>query len=191
MEVKPFKVRIDDDVLDDLRARLARTRWPDFVPAAGWDYGTDWQYMRELVRYWLDGFDWRKQERYINSFSHFPAIVAPATIHFVHERGKGPNPMPLIVTHGWPSTFYEILKIVPLLTDPASHGGDAHWRGDVPRDFRFPREWAERCYNVQHWTEIPRGGHFVAFEEPQLLAEDIGAFFRPLRTARTADKVTT
>ncbi|PKB79785.1 MAG: multidrug MFS transporter [SAR202 cluster bacterium Io17-Chloro-G9] len=384
MEVQPFKIAVDDGVLDDLRQRLADTRWPDEIPASGWDYGSNLDYLKELVEYWRTGFDWRAQEALINSFSHFKAPVDGLDIHFIYERGKGPNPMPLVITHGWPSSFFEMHKIVPLLSDPGSHGGDpadafdvvapslpgfgfsgrsqergmqvfrvadmwaklmteglgyprfaaqggdigagvtarlgyAHpdkmigihltsmtrptpylgpgadelsaaekalleqrenWQqaeggyahiqgtkpqtlsyglndspaglaawivekyrtwsdcdGDVEKRFtkdellttvtiywvtqtigsstrmykenqshnwameeterirppsamavfpgeisRPPREWAERSYNVQRWTEMPRGGHFAALEEPQLLAEDVRAFFRPLRT---------
>ncbi len=352
-------------------------------PESGWDYGSNLAYVKELSEYWHTAFDWRAQEAALNRFAHFRTTIDGMGIHFVHERGKGPNPMPLIITHGWPSTFFEISKVIPLLADPASHGGDpadafdvvvpsmpgygfsehttrrginlariadmwsqlmtqglgysrfgaqggdwgagvtarlgfsyasqvvgihttavsgapntwmpgmrelsvaertlvesrAHWfqeeggyfhiqgtkpqtlsyglndsptglaawivekwrtwsdcDGDVERRFskdellttimiywvtqtinsstrlyyenlhntwviqpgqridvpcgvaRFPhdnsyppREWAERFYNLQQWTEMPRGGHFAAFEEPELLANDIRAFFRPLR----------
>ena len=383
MEVRPFKIAVDDGVLDDLSQRLAETRWPDEIPASGWDYGSNLDYLKSLVHYWRTGFDWRSQETLINSFNHFKAEVDGLDIHFIHERGKGPNPIPLVITHGWPSSFFEMHKIVPLLADPGSHGGNpadafdvvapslpgfgfsdrpqqrgmqvfkvadmwaklmaeglgyprfaaqggdigagvtarlgyAHpekmigihltsmtrptpylgpgadelseaekalldqrekWQqaeggyahiqgtkpqtlsyglndspaglaawivekyrtwsdcdGDVEKRFtkdellttvtiywvtqtissstrmykenqshnwamgeseriqppsamavfpseisRPPREWAERSYNLQRWTEMPRGGHFAALEEPDLLAEDIRAFFRPLR----------
>lgn len=87
--------------------------------------------MKELVEYWRTGFDWRAQERAINAFSHYRAEVDGLSIHFIHERGKGPNPLPLILTHGWPSTFYEMLKIIPLLTDPTTYGGHAAEAFDV------------------------------------------------------------
>jgi len=383
MEIQPFKIKVPEETLEDLRERLARTRWPDEIPGSGWDYGSNLAYLKELVEYWRTRFDWRAQEEAINSFAHFRANVDGLGIHFIHERGRGPNPMPLIITHGWPSTFFEMLKIIPMLTDPASydgdpadsfdvvapsmpgygfsdhttqrgvnvariadlwaqlmtdglsyrrygaHGGDwgagvtaklgfsypsqvigihvtsvsgvptgwqqgmrelsaaeramlevrAHWLheeagyshiqgtkpqtlsyglndspaglaswivekwrtwsdcgGDVesrftkdellttitiywatqtinsstrlyyenqhnpwiigpgqridvpcavavfPREItRPPREWAERFYNLQHWTQMPRGGHFAAAEEPQLMAQNIRDFFRPLR----------
>ena len=383
MDIKPFKVEVPDETLEDLRERLARTRWPDEITDSGWDYGSNLAYIKELVDYWRTRFDWRAQEKAINAFAHFRANVDGLGIHFIHERGKGPNPVPLVITHGWPSTFFEILKIIPLLTDPAGHGGEAadsfdvvvpsmpgygfsdqpkqrqmnhiriaglwtrlmteglgyprfgaqggdwgaqvsarlgfsypenligvhvtsvggtnpylgpgsrelseaerahlHERdrwweaeagyahiqaskpqtlsyslndsptglaawivekfrtwsdcaGEVERRFTkdelltnitiywvtqtfnssarlyyeffhnpwhfaqgeriqvpcavalfpkelnpAPREWIERCYNLQRWTEMPRGGHFAALEEPDLLAEDIRAFFRPMR----------
>ncbi len=381
MSVQPFKVQILQATLDDLRERLARTRWADEISGAGWDYGANLAYMKELIDYWQNQFDWRAQEKLINRFAHFRADVDGLNIHFIHERGRGSNPLPIIITHGWPSSFFQMLKTIPLLSDPESHGGDpadafdvivpsmpgygfsdrptergmtvsriadlwaclmteelgyrrfaaqggdigagvtqrlaiAHpdlligihltdvdypyfgekpgnlstaeqkyiaeserwaqaeggyamiqatkpqtlayglndspaglaawivekfraWSdcdGNVERRFtkdelltnatiywvtetinssvrlyyeelhnptpqksgeasvvptavalfpkdltRAPREWAERTYNVQRWTEMPRGGHFAAMEEPDLLVEDIRAFFRPLR----------
>ena len=124
MTVTPFAVETPEAALDDLRERLRRTRWPDEVSGAGWEYGADLAYMRELCDYWADGFDWRRQERVINAFPQFRVRLDGLGIHFVHERGKGPRPIPLLVTHGWPSSFVEMLKLVPLLADPARHGGD-------------------------------------------------------------------
>jgi pimeloyl-ACP methyl ester carboxylesterase len=124
VKIEQFEVKLDESMLADLRERLERTPWLDYVEDAGWDYGTDWTYMRELVDYWRTEFDWRAQERCINSFPNFRANIDGWGIHFVHVRGKGPNPLPLIITHGWPSTFYEMLEIIPLLTDPARFGGD-------------------------------------------------------------------
>jgi len=383
MDIQPFTVQIPQAELADLQARLARTRWPDEIAGADWAYGTRLAYLQELVRYWQERFDWQAQERAINAFAHFRATVGGLGIHFIHQRGTGPAPLPLIITHGWPGSFVELLKILPLLSDPARYGGDARdafdvvipslpgygfsdrprkrgmhpfriadlwaelmaglgyqrfgaqggdwgssvatclgfahadavvgihlnyipgsyapylgpgarglsaaeqdflqererwlqseggygqiqrtkpqtlayglndspaglaawivekfraWSdcdGDVERRFskdelltniaiywftqtigsstrlyyegrqrplQFgqgeriqvpcglarlpkeapmpPREWIERCYKLQHWAELPRGGHFAAMEEPELLAQDIRAFFRPLR----------
>ena len=380
--VQPFKIDVPDSTLRDLKERLARTRWPDDSPDSGWDYGSNLAYVKELVEYWRTRFDWRAQEEAINSFDHFRTTLDGFGVHFIHQWGMGPSPMPLLLTHGWPSTFTEMLKIIPLLTDPGSHGADpddsfdvivpslpgygfsdlttergvnipkiadswvalmtqrlgysrfgAHggdwgagitaglghshpdrligihvtavsaspylgpgerelskaervflearegWRqaeggyshiqgtkpqtlsygltdspaglaawivekfrtwsdcdGDVenrftkdelltnitiywatqtinsstriyyeshraplefrkgegaqvpcavalfPKDLNYPpREWAERVFNLQRWTEMPRGGHFPALEEPEMLVEDLRAFFRPLR----------
>jgi pimeloyl-ACP methyl ester carboxylesterase len=383
MDIQPFTVQIPEAELVDLQTRLARTRWPDEIAGADWEYGANLAYLQDLVRYWQEHFDWRAQERAINAFAHFRATVAGLGIHIIHQRGNGPAPLPLIITHGWPGSFVEMLKIVPLLSDPARYGGDAQdafdvvipslpgygfsdrpgergmhpfriadlwaklmaglgyqrfgaqggdwgssvatclgfahpdtvvgihlnyipgsyapylgpgarelsaaeqaflqererwlqteggygqiqrtkpqtlayglndspaglaawivekfraWSdcdGDVERRFskdelltniaiywftqtigsssrlyyegrqrplqfnqgeriavpcgvaRLPKEapmppheWVERCYNLQHWAELPRGGHFAALEEPELLAQDIRAFFRPLR----------
>lgn len=379
--VAPFTIAVPEAVLDDLRTRLAVTRWPGEVRAAGWDYGTSLEYLRELVGYWRTQFDWRAQERALNTWPQFHAQVAGQRLHFVHQRGTGSRPLPLLLSHGFPSSFWEMSKVIEPLSDPAAHGGDpddafdvvvmslpgygfsdaprhraanveqlAEWAhelmtgvlgyerygaqggdwggfvasrlgfahpeavagihlnlvgasphpsrrddltdaerawlkemrvwqqseagymeiqatkpqtlgyglndspaglcawlvekfrtwsdcdGDVetvyskddlltnvmiywvtqtidsacrlyfedrhhpwrlgpedrirvptgfaafPREIvRPPREWAERCYNVTRWTEMPRGGHFPAFEQPELLVEDVRAFFRPLR----------
>ena len=131
MDVQPFNVQVPEATLEDLRERLARTRWPDDIPGSGWDYGSNLAYIKELVEYWRTKFDWRAQEEAINSFAHFRASVDGLGIHFIHERGKGQNPLPIVITHGWPSSFFEILKIIPLLTDPVSHGGEPSDSFDV------------------------------------------------------------
>ena len=381
MSTESFAVTIAQATLDDLRDRLARTRWPDEVAGAGWDYGANRAYLQELTAYWRDRFDWRAHEQALNAFPHFRATVDGVGIHVIHQRGTGDSPLPLMLLHGWPSSFWQMLKVIPLLTDPARHGGNpadafdvvvpslpgygfsdrpaasgmgvgriadlfarlmadelgyprfatrasdlgagvsqqlalthadaligvhhsgtnpyvgqapddlteeetefvanaqqwtmqemayamehsskpqtlatglndspaglAAWLvekfrrwsdcdGDVetrfskdalltnltiywatqtinssirlyyetarnpgswgrvevptgmlmsPKDmFPTPRAWVERSYNVTRWTEIPRGGHFLEWEEPELVVEDIRAFFRPLRQART------
>jgi pimeloyl-ACP methyl ester carboxylesterase len=122
--IEPFEIHVDDAVLADLEARIASTRWPDAAPGDPWGQGTDLAYLRELLAYWADGFDWRARERELNAFAHFRADVDAVAIHFVHERARGGSGVPLILTHGWPSTFAELLALVPLLTDPAAHGID-------------------------------------------------------------------
>jgi len=124
MGIQPFTIAVADDVLADLRRRLAATRWPDEVDDAGWDYGANLAYLKGLVAYWRDGFDWRAQEATLNQYAQYRADIDGVGVHFVHERGRGPHPLPLIITHGWPSSFAQMLKIVPLLTDPARYGGD-------------------------------------------------------------------
>jgi pimeloyl-ACP methyl ester carboxylesterase len=124
VQVEPFRIAVPEASLDDLRERLARTRWPDEVSDAGWEYGANLAYMRELIAYWREGFDWRARERAINAFAHFRAVVGGLGVHFIHERGRGPAPIPLLITHGWPSSFTEMLELIPLLTDPAGHGAD-------------------------------------------------------------------
>jgi hypothetical protein len=112
MAVEPFKIQGPDSVLDDLKSRLERTPWPEELPDTDWDYGSNLGYVKELVGYWRTKFDWRGQENLINSFSHFKTHVDGLGIHFIHEKGKGPNPMPLVTTHGWPGTFFEMHKII-------------------------------------------------------------------------------
>ena len=122
--MEPFEIAISDEVLADLRQRLSLTRWPDEMPGVGWDYGSNLDYIKELCEYWRTDFDWRAQEKKLNAFHHYKSEVDGLSIHFIHEKGTGPNPMPLVITHGWPSTFFEMTKIIPLLADPGGHGGD-------------------------------------------------------------------
>ncbi len=124
-EIVPFKIAVPDQVLADLRERLARTRLPDEVPDTGWEYGTDLRYLRELIEYWRTRYEWRTHERELNRFAQFRAEVEGLKIHFIHEPGRGPNPKPLLLLHGWPGSVYEFDRIIPMLTDPAAHGGDA------------------------------------------------------------------
>ena len=121
---RPFRIQVPDAVLADLRDRLARVRWPDEVPGSGWSYGTDLATMKDLVAYWRDGFDWRAQEADLNAWPQFVTEIDGLDVHFVHARGVGPNPMPLLVTHGWPGSIVEFQKLLPRLTDPAKFGGD-------------------------------------------------------------------
>jgi pimeloyl-ACP methyl ester carboxylesterase len=380
--MESFRPPFSQAAVDDLRSRLQQTRWPETVIGAGTFLGVDRDFLIDLCRYWTDTFDWKSQLDRFAAFRHFRYRASEGYVHFIHERGRGPSPIPLILTHGWPGSFLEMLKILPLLTDPAAYGhgaadsfdvvipslpgfgysfkprqpgmnffrvaeiwaelmgalgykrfaaqggdlgagvttalglrhghrvigihlnyipgsyrphrpqgeppaaseerflaGAAGWfdengayahlqgtrpntpayalndspaglaawivekfrewsdcEGDIYRSFthdellanitlywmtetisssfrmyhegrlaplrfsadefvtvpcgiaRFPkeivfppREWIERGYNVQHWAEMPRGGHFAAAEQPELLAADIRAFFRPLR----------
>src|SRR5689334_2497455 len=131
MTVQPFKMNVPQSVLDELQKRLARTRWTDEVEGAGWDYGTNLGYMKEVADYWQHKYDWRKQEAALNAFNWFKAEIGGKEISFIHERGKGPNPTPIILIHGWPDSFYRYIKLIPLLTDPASYGGDPNDSFDV------------------------------------------------------------
>ena len=126
-----FRIGIADRDLADLRDRLARTRWPDHLAGVGWDYGTEPGYLRELVDYWATGFDWRRAERRLNSYPQFRAVVGDRRVHFVHRRGRGPAPLPVLVLHGWPGSFVQMLDLLPLLADPAASGGAADDAFDV------------------------------------------------------------
>jgi pimeloyl-ACP methyl ester carboxylesterase len=386
MAISPFKVHVPEAHLTDLKERLARTRFPDEIVNSAWTYGFDSGYLRSLRDYWMNRFDWRRQEQDWGGLPHFQAEIQGLKIHFIHVRGAGKRPLPIIVTHGWPGSFLEMARLIPLLANPQQFGGDpddsfdvivpslpgfgfsgrpstpgwntfkiaevwtelmrqlgyekfvaqggdfganvstvlawkypqrvvafhlnyipgsffpfvdasapmneeenaflasverwidekgAYWHlqrtqpqtvaaalndspmglaawlidkyrdwadcdGDVERRFtkdellahvtlywltetigssmrlylesskaplhfakgervavpcgvaRFPKEepmpprcWAERVYNIQRWTKMPRGGHFAAWEEPELLAQDLREFFRPFRTLRT------
>jgi len=120
----PFRLHVPEETLKDLRERLSRVRWPDEPPIEPWSTGTSVGYMRQLVDYWRDRFDWRAQEEALNRYHHFKVPLAGIDLHFIHEQGKGPNPMPLLLSHGWPGSVVEFHKILPMLTDPARFGGD-------------------------------------------------------------------
>lgn len=114
LQVRPFRIHVDDDVLDDLDRRLRAARWPDPAPGEPWSQGTDLDYLRALAAYWLDGFDWRREEARLNGYEQFVAEVDGVEIHYVHARSGKP---PLVLTHGWPSTFAEMLPLVDRLRD--------------------------------------------------------------------------
>ncbi len=124
MTARPFRIEIPQPVLDDLHARLSSTRPVPQDDAADWDAGTSPAYLRQLIDYWRTQYDWRAHEAHINRFAHFRAIVGGTALHFIHERGRGDSPLPIVLTHGFPDSFLRFLKLIPLLTDPAAHGGD-------------------------------------------------------------------
>jgi pimeloyl-ACP methyl ester carboxylesterase len=124
LPIEPFRVEVGEDVLADLRARIRATRWPEPAPGPAWSQGTDFDYLRDVLAYWADRFDWRAQERALNQLAHFRARLGGIHVHFVHERARPQPAIPLILSHGWPSSFIELLSLVPYLTDPEGHGID-------------------------------------------------------------------
>src|SRR6266576_3564967 len=131
MAPKAFAIQVPDAVIADLMHRLDTTRWPDEVDNAGWEFGSNLAYMRSVAEYWRHRYDWRSEEARLNQLPQFRISLDAFHIHFVHVRGKGPAPLPLIVTHGWPGSFVEMRKLISLLTDPAEHGGRAEDAFDV------------------------------------------------------------
>jgi pimeloyl-ACP methyl ester carboxylesterase len=129
--IEPYSLPFSQFAVDDLRDRLRRTRWPDEISGSNWMYGFDRACLQEICRYWLDTFDWKAQLERLSGVHHFRFRTTAGDIHFIHERGKGPAPIPLVLTHGWPGSFVEMLHILPLLTDPAAHGADAADAFDV------------------------------------------------------------
>ncbi|GHB54743.1 epoxide hydrolase family protein [Persicitalea jodogahamensis] len=118
--IQPFVANIPQSILDDLKLRIRSTRWPDEITDSGWTYGANLSYMKELAEYWSNTFDWRKIEEEINSFPNFIAEIDGYKVHFLHIKGKGKKSIPLIITHGWPGSFVEMMKLIPLLTDDES-----------------------------------------------------------------------
>lgn len=128
---RPFKVSIPKATLDRIMARVRDARFPDRMESDDWRYGTNWDYMKDLVEHWKTKYDWRKTEAALNVFPQFIAKVEDFDIHFIHVKGKGPKPMPLLLTHGWPGSVVEFMEAIGPLTDPASHGGSASDAFDV------------------------------------------------------------
>lgn len=128
-----FELRTDPEALADLRSRLRASRWPDSPEDAGWSMGVDVGYLRELVAYWADGFDWPAREAELNALPHFRIRLGGVGVHFVHVPAVAPAgaPLPLVLCHGWPDSFWRYLKVIPLLTDPAAHGADPAGAFDV------------------------------------------------------------
>ena len=129
--VEPFRASVPERVLADLRERLAGTRWPEPVAGVGWTEGVDQAWLRRVVTHWERRFDWRAQEARLNALPQFLVGVGDTRIHCIHLKGRGPKPMPLILTHGWPGSVFEMLEIIPMLADPVAHGGSAQDSFDV------------------------------------------------------------
>ncbi len=129
--IHPFRIDVPDETLDRIRSRVAGYRWHEMPDDGGWAYGTNLDYMKELCAYWVDEFDWRKQEAAINRFSHYKVSVEGIDLHFIHEKGSGPSPLPLIISHGWPGSVVEFLDIIEPLAHPERFGGNAEDAFDV------------------------------------------------------------
>ncbi len=121
---EPFRLDVPRDTLDDLRARLAQTRWPDEIPGSDWRYGSNLAFVQGLVERWRDGFDWRAQEAELNAFDQYRVPLGSVDLHFIHQPGVGPDPTPLLLVHGWPGSVWEFHDLIPRLTDPGRFGGD-------------------------------------------------------------------
>ncbi len=179
-EPRPFRVGVPDEVLTDLHERLDRVRWADQIPGSTWEYGTDSTYLRDLVTYWRHGYDWRAQEARINELEHFTVPLAGIDVHFVHAPGVGPDPMPLLLCHGWPGSFWEFHRILGLLTDPGSHGGDPadafHVVAPSIPGFGFSGPTREAGWTEQRvaeaWAELMRR---LGYERYGAQGGDVGA----------------
>jgi pimeloyl-ACP methyl ester carboxylesterase len=156
--IRPFEVNIPEPVLEDLKARLRRTRYPDEIAGADWDYGTNLDYQRELLAYWADEFDWREQERQINELDHFKTVIDGLDIHFIHQRSPVEGATPLLISHGWPGSFLEFMKVIGPLTDPVAHGGNAEdaFHVVVPSipGFGFSEKPSDRGYGPAQMGDI-------------------------------------
>jgi epoxide hydrolase len=156
--VVPFRILIPNAVLLDLKQRLSRARFADEFPDAGWDYGTNLAYLKSLVDYWRDKYDWRAQEKRLNQFDQFKTKIDGLEIYFIHQRSKNPAAMPLLLLNGWPSSIEEYMKVVGPLTDPVAYGGraDDSFNVVIPSmpGFGFSGKPRERGYNPERIAAI-------------------------------------
>ena len=157
-QIVPFKINVPDAVLTDLKERLARVRFPDEIAGSAWDYGTNLAYLKELVVYWRDKFDWRAEERRLNQFEQFKTNIDGLDIHFIHQRSRSPNAIPLLLLNGWPGTIDEFTKVIGPLTDPVAHGGrpEDAFHVVVPSmpGYGFSDKPRERGYNSDRMAGI-------------------------------------
>ena len=191
----PFRLHIQDSAINDLRERLARTRFPDQAPGQPWAYGTDVAYLKQLVEHWHSRFDWRSQEARLNAFPQYTVPLHGIDLHFLHVVGKGPKPYPLLLSHGWPGSVFEFLDIIPRLTDPARFGGDpadaftvvvpslpGYGLSFTPGQPRFSVEMIADCF-----AELMTG--VLGFERFAAQGGDWGAFVTSRLGAAHADKL--
>lgn len=130
-DIRAFRIHVDDAVLTDLRERLGSTRWPQQISDSGWDYGVDLVWMKELTEHWRTKYDWREHERRLNTLPQFKTQVDGIELHFLHVRSPHADARPLVLVHGWPGSFYEFYKLIPMLTEPEKHGGSASEAFDI------------------------------------------------------------
>ena len=181
LKIEPFKIDIPQSEIDALRTRLANTRWAPELDNDDWSYGVNGTYLRELVTYWQSDFDWRAQEARMNAFPQFRTEIDGVPIHFIHVKGKGPNPVPIILNHGWPWTFWDFKGVIMALADPATHGGRAEDAFDVVvpslPGFTFsgplPRNGVGYVETASMWTKLMKG---LGYEKFVTHGGDAGAF---------------
>ncbi|KAK7182976.1 epoxide hydrolase [Paraphaeosphaeria sporulosa] len=181
MKIEPFKINVPQSEIDALHTRLANTRWAPELDNDDWTSGVNGTYLRELVTYWQSRFDWRAQEAHINNFPQFLAEIDGIPIHFIHVRGKGPSPVPILLNHGWPWTFWDFKAVIAALADPAAHGGDPGDAFDVVvpslPGFAFsgplPRTGVGYVETADMWVKLMRE---LGYERFVTHGGDAGAF---------------
>jgi pimeloyl-ACP methyl ester carboxylesterase len=194
MRVERFSLPYSQEAVDDLNARLRRTRWIDEIPNSNWEYGFDRALLQDICEYWASQFDWKSQLHGLSGFPHYLYAAESGRIHFIHARGKGPAPIPLILTHGWPGSFLELLRILPLLTDPADNGGDTADSFDVVipslPGFGFSDRPVERGMNAFRiadlWAALMRE---LGYERFGAQGGDLGAGVSTALGLRYSDRI--
>lgn len=194
MDIKPFTISIPQEDLDNLRERLAHTRWPDELPGVGWSRGVPLGYLQELAEYWRTSYDWRAWEAKLNAFPQFSTEIDGQNIHFLHVRSPEPNALPLILTHGYPGSVVEFLEILSLLTDPRADGGDPADAFDVVvpsiPGFGFSGPTHAAGWNTTRvaraWAELMRR---LGYERYGAQGGDMGALIAPEQGSGDPDHV--
>ena len=176
----PFEIDISDTAIADLKRRLAATRMPDQIVDTTWEYGTDSSYLSELIAYWQNDFDWKKQESELNQFDQFKTEIDDLDIHFIHQRSENPDAIPLMIVHGWPGSVSEFSKIVGPLTDPVAHGGNNadsyHVIAPSLPGFGFSEKPNEQGYNPEKFAHILAGlMQRLGYEQYAIAGGDWGA----------------
>jgi epoxide hydrolase len=204
-EIRAFRIDIPEQDLDDLRDRLGRTRWTNELPLdtsgpqtgpvpPGWEYGVPVSYVKELVEYWKDGYEWRAWEAKLNAYSQFTTTIDGQNFHFLHARSPEPDAIPLILTHGWPNTVVEYLELIGPLSDPRAHGGDPADAFDlvIPHlpGFGFSGPTTETGWDAQRtakaWAELMKR---LGYERYGAHGNDAGAIVAPLQGRLDPDHV--
>lgn len=171
MAIERFEPPYSEQAVEDLKERLQKTRWPDEIPGSGWERGVNLEYLRETCDYWRERFDWKAQLEKLGAWEHFRCVTSDGRIHFLHARGKRPNPIPLILTHGWPGSVFEMVKIIPLLTEagfdvvaPSLPGFGFSDRPAHPgmNTFRIADLWAGLMAELGYPRFVAQGGDFGA-----------------------------
>ena len=204
-EIRPFRIDIPEQDLDDLRDRLGRTRWTNELPLdtsgpqtgpvpPGWEYGVPVSYVKELVEYWRDGYEWRAWEAKLNAYPQFTTTIDGQNVHFLHARSPEPDAIPLILTHGWPNTVVEYLELIGPLSDPRAHGDDPADAFDlvIPHlpGFGFSGPTTETGWNAYRtakaWAELMKR---LGYERYGAHGNDAGAIVAPLQGRLDPDRV--
>ena len=190
----PFEIDIPQADIDDLKARLANARLPAQIPGTGWEYGTNAEYLKDLVDYWQNDFDWRAQERELNQFDQYITNIDEVPIHFIHQRSSNPDAMPLLITHGWPGSFVEFRKLIGPLTEPQLYGGRAEdaFHVVIPSlpGFGFSGEPQERGYNPERMAHVLASlMQRLGYEHYGAQGGDWGAIINRVHAARYPDRM--
>jgi epoxide hydrolase len=180
-EIQPFRIEVPQAELDDLRDRLERTRWPSEIPGIGWTRGVPLDYLKDLTDYWANGFDWHRQEAQLNELPQFVTTIDDQDVHFLHVRSPEADALPLILTHGWPSSPIEFLKVIGPLTDPRAHGAEASdaFHVVIPSlpgyGFSTPlreKGWGNLFHVARAWAELMSR---LGYERYALQGTDVGS----------------